>query len=451
MTNKTIVENANSLGLIQDYYGTSTNGYGVLDGRRPQFDPKKALKVLENDPLVKGAIITLVDKTLESGWRIVGVDKKSRKSQLENKLKELRFDSILRKALYNLVLYNNAFIEIVKKEDTITDLNVLETTFMEIKSDDFGNVTGYQQNVLVGSAIQPTWTPDKILHLKLRDITSNVWASPLDMQTLYETALLKDYIRQWLTWFFGTNQLRGLYAIESGASEVKVKEFLSYLKASEKDKTKPLILQGKVVYQMLNSFSEGDKIIQLLNWCDSQMLMLLQVPPIAIGQPDSSGRSNSVEQFNALNSTVLGIQRVLEENISYDLFPKIGFDKVLFDFGVLDQTARLKVFEIAEKMKTMLFTDEAIKEFLESQGIVFETKELFKDPVAEAGAMAMAQGLGKQEQADDAPSRKRQDATGNKELSKANQKTMVRNSFAESKVNTHKFGSYPYAFTSKEE
>jgi hypothetical protein len=466
MKKKIIVDNANSVGLIEDYYGVSSFNYGVLNERAPKFDTAKALKILENDPLVKGAIITLTDKTLESGWRIIAKDKKSRKAELEDKLRELRFDAVLRKALYNLILYNNAFLEIVKKGSEVTDINVLETTFMRIEADDFGNVTGYSQSPLSGSRTKPSWTPDKIVHIKLRDITTNVWASPLDMQTLYETVLLKDYIRQYLTWFFGTNQLRGLYAIESGASEARLKDFLSYLKASEKDKTKPLILQGKVTYQMLNTFGEGDKILKVLDWCDTQILMLLQVPPIAVGQPDASGRSNSVEQFNALNTTVLSIQRILEELFSYDLFPKIGYDKALFDFGVLDQTARMRTFEIAEKMKNMMMTDEAIQEFLESQGIVFNTKVLFKDPVEMAEDMAEAtgklsdtedmsnddvaqgsEGMIGNKPHDSAPSRQRQDATGNSVRSKANEKSMVRNAEVKNVTN---FGSYPYTFATKE-
>lgn len=444
MVKKEIISNANSKGLIEDYYGVTDSRFGALQGRKPKFSTKKALEILENDPLVKGAIITLVDKTLESGWRVTGKDQRSRKKELENVLKEVRFDSVLRKTLFNLFLYNNAFIEIVMKGDTLTDLNVLETTFMEIQSDDFGNVIGYEQNI--GRADKnPKWAPSSICHIKFRDVTSNVWASPLDIQSLYETALLKDYIRQWLTWFFGSNQQRGLYAIESGASEARIKDFISYLKASEKDKTKPLVLQGKVVYQMLNTFAEGDKILKVLEWCDTQMLMLLQVPPIAVGMPDASGRSNSVEQFQALNTTVLAIHKTLEEYFSYDLFKKIGFEKNIFDFGVVDQTSRTKAFDIAEKMKNMGMTDDVIIEFLESQGVVFSTTKIFKEVeelLKEQGKME-----GPQEQYDNAPSRKRQDAVGNSTLSKANTQTMVKNSIETEKS---KFDKYPYIFEPKE-
>ncbi|RLD77913.1 MAG: hypothetical protein DRJ15_12585, partial [Bacteroidetes bacterium] len=365
-----VVMNANSKGMIPDYY--SVHSFGKLgifsEGRTPEFDPKTALTVVKNDPVVKAAITTLVDRTLESGWRISGKHKKSRVKELEQKLKDVRFNKSLRKYLFNLFLYNNAFFEIVKKGDAISDLNVLETTLMKVSAKDNGDITGYYQDV-GGDKDSPMWLPKYVLHTKFREITNNVWAEPLDLQALYETALIKDYIRQWLQWFFGTNQMRGLYILENGASGAKIKDFVSYLKASEKDRTKPVIMQGKVSYQMLNSISnEGDSVLKLLEWCDRQMLMLLQVPPIAVGVPDSSGRSNSVEQYQALNSTVLAIQKVLEDDFTYDLFPKIGFDNAIFEFGMLNESTRKSTLEMGQIMKNMMMTDKAITEFFESQG-----------------------------------------------------------------------------------
>lgn len=439
---KELITNANSSGYILDYYGSRfQTSYGVLNssGRHTSFDINNALTVIRNDPVVKAAIITLVDKTLESGWRVTGKDKRSRIKELEQKLLDLKFNSVLRKVLYNLFLYNNAFVEIVKKGDEVTDLNVLETTLMEIMSKDNGDVLGYKQ--LIPNT--PTWTPDKVVHLKFRDITSNVWAEPLDIQSLYETALLKDYIRQWLTWFFGTNQLRPIITIESGANDKKIKDFLSYLKASEKDISKALVLQGKVLAQALNNFNNGDSILKLLNWCDEQILMLLQVPPIAVGMPDNSGRSNSNEQYQALNTTVHAMHILLEDVFTYDLFPKINFGKVIFDFGVVDQSTRLRTFEIAEKMKNMLFTDEAITEFLESQGVVFNTKTLFKEPPQDLSNSDVPQNMrgmiGNKPQST-AASKQTQDDV---QVSKKNQQVMVKNS-------NDKFNQYPYTYEVRE-
>ncbi len=438
MVKKELISNDNSKGYIPDYSGVSSfNAKGFLDGKRPTFDLKKALSIIKNDPVVKGALVTLVDKVLESGWRITGKDKRSRIKALEDKLGKIRFNKVLKKLVFNLILYNNAFVEVVKKGEELTDLNVLENTLMEIETKDNGDIVSYSQDVLT----QPTWKPEKILHVKLHEITNNVWAEPLDMEALYETTLIKDYIRQYLMWFFGTNQKRGVFAFKSGVAEKNIKDFMGMIKASEQDKTLPVVLQGELVYEFLNNFNEGDKILDVLNWCDQQILMLLQVPPIAIGMPDSSGRSNSLEQYQALNTTVLAIQQILEDDFTYDLFPKIGFDKATFEFGVLDQTMRMKTLEMVEKMVNMRFSEDAIKEFMEAMDMTFETKELFKEDPVEMGMSNKDIGAGQEGQLGntaqkEAPSRK---AQGTGQIQKANQKEMVRNSKG-------KYEKYPYIY-----
>lgn len=379
------VSNANSKAILNDYYSYTTNSELVLT---PDFEPKKALEVIKNDPVVKGAIITKVDKILESGWRITGVDKKSRKAQLENKLRELRFNRLLRKILFSAVLYNNAFTEIVRKGSEVTDINFLDPDTIDIITAKNGDVIRYDQKDVKSNKNTPvTWSKDDVWHFKYNDITSNVWAE-FDMRAIYETVLLKDKIRAWIYWFFKTNQSKGLFNIKQ-AGETQIRNFISYLKAAEADPTKPVILEGDIEYQLLRKFSEeGMSLVQMLDWCDTQILSLLQVPPIAVGKMDTSGRSNSVEAYSALATAVYGIQQSLEDDITYDLFPKIGFPKCVFSFGVLDYVNEEKVFKIVALMKQSGFEDDAITEWMNSQGLMFETEQVFKEEPMEVPGMS---------------------------------------------------------------
>jgi hypothetical protein len=470
---KEVIENANSTGYIIDYYGQGP-GFSMMQylGRGPDFNPNTALKIIRNDPTVKGAVVTLTDKVMEAGWGISGIDKRSRERVLEKKLKEVKMDTVIRKVISNLILYNNAFIEIVMKGDEVTDLNVLETTLMKITAKDNGDVINYYQEV-GGRKTYPTWTPDKIVHIKIDELTTGVW-SDLSIQSLYDTVILKDSIRQWLGWFFQTNQMKGLYAVES-ASDPKMKEFLSYLKAAEKDPTKPIIVTGKVTYQTLNAFADtGKSVLDLLRWCDEQLLEVLQTSPIAMGLPDASGRSNSAEQGKWINVRVKAIHNVLEEAFTYDLFKKINFGKVEFSFGVVDSLLVTDVLDNVQKMRNAMFTEEAIMEYLDSLGIVFKTSSVLKNP--EQIAMEQAEqnaslsnkavGTGKEgmignKSADSAPSRMRQ---SNNDVSKAN-KSVVKNAEDDDEEDdpedfildgnlptskaAAKFSKYPYTITPK--
>jgi hypothetical protein len=270
-----VVINADSKGVIQDYYSiqpTRVEDYGVL-GRSPRFDPIKALKVVRNDPVVRAAAITIVDKVIETGWRVKTKEGKSSKDKTEQ-LKKLLFDRVLRKLVYNLILFNNGFLEVIKKSGTVSDINVLETSLMRIKAEDNGDIIGYYQELGKPQG-NPKWSPDEVVHFKIDDYTSNVWAES-NIEALYETVLIKDFIRQWLQWFFGTNQIRPVINIKEGASETKVSEFLSYLKSTEKNLSKPLVFQGESEIKLLQSFAnEGKSVLDVLNWLDQQILMLI--------------------------------------------------------------------------------------------------------------------------------------------------------------------------------
>lgn len=421
MANEELISNENSAGLMKDYALEAPQGKAAF-GYRPKFEPQKSLKLIRNDPVVRAAIITLVDKVVEGGWRIEGKDKRSKTVRLEEALREVRFDRLLRKAVYNLILYNNAFIEIIKDgKGELQDLNILETDFMQIDAEPNGDILGYYQD-LGRHSKNPYWEADDVVHLKLDDFTTNVW-SELNVEAIYETVLIKDYIRVWLSWFFRTNQLRTTFGLKD-ANQAKVKEFLGYLKAAEKYVDRPIPYEGEMVVARLQEFDKtGMTVMELLRWCDEQIMVLLQVPPIAVGFPDKSGRSNSVEQDKSLYTRVKTIHRILEDDLSYDLFPKIQFSKARFRFNIPDESTRERVLTNVQTMRNSQFTPDAIEEYLSSQGFVFDTDKVL---MSQEDIMQMSnkdlgtgnEGMKGNKSADAAQSRKRQNSA---DVSKANQ------------------------------
>lgn len=422
-----IVENADSKGVIADYVGYMSSRERSLKssfGYSARFDPAKVLKIVRNDPVVRAAIITLVDKVVESGWRLEGVDKRSRNRTLESKLRELRFDQLIRKIVFNMVMYNNAFVEIRPNAE---NLNLLETEFTRITAQDNGDIIGYYQEARGDSKSRPTWEPDEIAHFKLDDFTTNVWSEP-NIEAIYETILIKDAIRVWLRWFFETNQLRPVMSVEN-VSGIKFKEFISYVKSAEQHVGKPIVVEGNLTVSKLQSFAdEGKTVLEVLQWCDNQIRMLLQVPPLAVGITDTSGRSDGAEQRQYLNTRIYNIQRILEDEITFDLFPKMGWGKVNFRFGVLDETVRTRVFETVQMMRNSMFTEEAIIEYLNSQGVVFETDKplLSQEDIQQMSNKDLGtgnEGMKGNVSTDAAQSRKRQNEG---DLSKKNQSVQVK-------------------------
>ena len=365
------ISNANSKGSILDYYGAGNSQ--IMP--KPSVKLSDALKTIKNDPVVTGSILSIVDKVLETPTQVINRSTGIKNKEVEDKLYDLRFSKVLRKVVFSLILYGNVFIEIIKKDNEISDLNVLETSYMDIEAKDNGDVTKYVQRV---NGAEVTWKPDRIIHIKLNEFTSSIWAE-VDIQAVYETVLLKESIRNWIYWFFKTNQARGFYNIKN-ANKQKVSDFLANLKANERNLSKPVIAQGEVTYQILRNFSEeGATLKEVLEWCDGQILALLQIPPIVIGFPDQSGRSNSVEQFKSYNTRILNIQRVISEAISHELLVQMDVLNCEFSFAVVDTSVYKSKFETAKLMKDIGLTNESITEWLKSEGIVFNETKPFNE------------------------------------------------------------------------
>jgi hypothetical protein len=240
-----------------------------------------------------------------------------------------------------------------------------------------------------------------------------VW-SEFNVEAIYETVLIKDYIRQWFSWLYSSNQFRPVLSVE-GSNSQKMKELLSYLKAAESHVRKPIPIEGKLLVTPLQDPSIVEWGINTMNWCDTQIRMLLQVPDIAVGISDNGGRADGAEQRQYLNTRVFNIHRLLEDDITYDLFPKCGFAKTEFVFGILDETVRTRVFENVQSMRNSMFSEDAILEYMESQGVVFETSEPL---MSQEDIMAMSnkalgtgnEGMKGNKSADSAQSRERQNS-----------------------------------------
>ena len=423
---ESLITNAESEGYMLDYLTETRHKPDDRPyfGYRPKFDPEESLKIIRNDPVVRAAAITVVDKIVEGGWRIEGVDERSRKEELVERLKSARFDRLIRKIAYNLIMYNNAFVEIVRDGNgDMRDLNLLETNFVKIDAQPNGDVLGYFQDVNLNRLQdRPYWDAEDVCHIKLDDFTTNVW-SELNVKAIYETVLIKDYARQWLHWFFKTNQMRPIMGLQN-ATDPSVKEFLTYLKAAEKHVDRPIPYREKIDIQRLQEFEgTGASVLELIRWCDEQIMVLMQAPPIAVGFPDKSGRSNSHEQDKSLYTRVRTIHSLLEDDITYDLFRKSNFEKAKLKFNIPDQSTKEKVLENVLTMRNSQFTSEAIVEYMKDSGMVFETDKVFKSDEEIAALSNKDLGTGNEgikgnQSADAAPSRKRQ---GTDELQKGNQ------------------------------
>jgi len=356
---------------------------GFLTGQdsfSKSFDPKIAKQVIRNDPLVSASLETESNKLLEGGWGIKrkGLDNKQLIKRFK---KQYKFDNLLQTLSMNL-RWQDGLIEIGHTKGSVTDLNVLDTSVIKVDAYSNGDVKYYYQesaekNIHGNTVIK--WLPKNIVHIVFKDSILNFWGES-DLQVIYETVLIKDFIRQFLIWLFKTNQFRNHINFKTLASEDQVKRFVSFYKEGEKSYGKPVITDGEVSIAAMRELTDLNTLIDVLDWCDNQLRMALQQTSVSLGTSGSS-RSEGDVLSETQRTSIKSLQRKIANAINYDLFDKMGLSEdTEFYWKPIDRMTEKSVFEVVEIMKRSMMTDEIIAEFMANQGLIFKEKKLFNEP-----------------------------------------------------------------------
>jgi len=349
-----------SRGHIQGWYSDKEP---VSD--RPGLDT--LLSAYRSDPTIRGAIIAISDETLKSGYHINAKDKKLKERIEKDLKKKFRFTRLLNKLLNNLLIYGNAFIELVYKGSSVEELHILETTEMEILSDTHGEIRGYLQRQGAQSE-EIQFTTDEVVHLTVEHIKSNLWGE-VELQTLFNILNLKQHIEKFLTNLFKFNKFRDSWLIEE-ADEVQVRDFINNLRLSQDMPEKEMVIDGKISKVLGRPIEDLDKLIEILNYCRQEILTLLRVPPIIAGIPDNSNRSNSeVQARKAFDTRIKILMQSIEEEFDAELFPKMGWTNAEFKFNPIDKRAEKDDIEIIMALKEIGLDEKSLLQFIRDSGI----------------------------------------------------------------------------------
>jgi len=346
----------------------------------PTFDFNAALAMIDSDPVARGALTHFVDKCMEGDYSIIRKNDGSKDEGEKLRLSE-KFNfrhEILRKIFLMGKMYNNVYLEIVKDTNGVTkSLNILDSTNISPITKPNGDPISYKSktpNQVTGE--YATWTKEEIIWIKFGDRTRGF--APVDLKSLWETLHVKQYIQRYVGWLWKTGQYRLLYDFKQ-ATDKQIDDFLAYTRKHDSNFKAPFVVSGEMEVKMLRDMKETESLVELLKYYDSQILILLRIPPIDAGIPDASGRSNSDAQSNNLNTHITSIKKVVEDMINFDLFPKISKSQVLLRFSPNDRFQEKMVFETIQIMASAGFTPEAMEEYMDSKGVFFD-KTTFKKP-----------------------------------------------------------------------
>ncbi len=360
-----------SKGYIRDWY--------TSDKTKSQASPKNnnlLLGMFESDPVLFSVVNTIVNKTFGEGFRLVGNNQQAQK-KLEKKLSDLNFDLVLPNIIRNVVIYGDAFLELVYDDSNkVSELHVLETREMEIKQDEHGDVLGYVQ--MHGGKDPVNFGLDEVIHFVWIEIGSRVWGFT-PFTSLLTTVATKKFAETHNRTKFQNNSPRIVW-IAKEASEEQIKELISYLKLAKENPHKDIVVEGDIDFKKLMDNTGDDNNINLLDYLRTQILMAMQMPPIMVGLPDNSNRSNSEVQLRAFEGNIRALQRPITHKINNYLFKLLGFEQLTMEFKPIDKRGEDVDMNIAKGLKELGVKSEDVIDYLRSVGLQLPENLRIEEP-----------------------------------------------------------------------
>lgn len=339
-------------------------------GNPPPENLNLMLQIFNEDPIVNTAVTTRVNAMLDSGWTIEGRD--TPKSEAERILKKVGFDyAFLRQLFLNALLYRHVFTEIERDgEREPVGLHILETTQMEIEHTKHGEIEKYLQRAVTGEI--PEWQPEEVTYIPYDKLSTDVWGTN-GLQSLYRTITTRNNIEEFLNSLSVINAWRDVIKVRR-MNKDDIGSYISYLRDAQADPAAPFVVnqpaEGEIGMEPMRSSDDLNNFMELLSYLRSQILMLYKVPPIMVGLPDNSNRSNSETQFKSFNIANESDRIITANAINNDLFPKLGIsNSVKFVWNPIDDRSEKDDVEMAEKLMNMGAKPKKVEQFLRDSGL----------------------------------------------------------------------------------
>jgi len=363
-----------SLGIVKDYYATDPEN--IVD--RPS-DYNMFLEMYTSDPVLSSAIDTTVDVGGGTKFHFEGKNKAAIKKLDDLFVNTLDFDIVLRNLIYCMIIYGDAYLEVRYIDGAPSELHSLEPTEMKIRYDKHGEILGFVQESLAYPDQKVYFTPDEVIHFSLKNIGSRVYSYE-PFKPIMREYITKKYANHYMSSIFANFPPRLLYTMKT-ASKEQTKNFIEILKKAKRSPNKDLVGWGDIEMQQAGVFDFSKGLVDILNYLRSEILMITKVPPIWMGIPDNSNRSNSEAQIRSFETRVKSILNKIASAINKKLLPIIGHSvkSAKFVFEPFTLTEEKSSLDNAKVLKDIGLDDDTIIEYIRSKGVNLRVEASIKE------------------------------------------------------------------------
>lgn len=354
----------------------------------PDVDRRKIHKQILEDEEIRGFYGFIIDAITQAGYKITGKDK----AKAEQKLKELKWSKKRKAVYFKCLTENHVFLELIPNAEKtdIVELKLQPAYAMRPVKSERGQLLSYIKEDVDGKEVP--FKLDEIAHISVEDYDGRFWNTP-QLVTLERLISLKQYVMEHLRRKFEQNEFKQHFHL-TGTNADEIEEIVTNMRISQTERGKHLITAGeeKLEGRKMDEESSILPMIELLNKIRNMMLTLIRVPPIIAGTVDNSNRSNSDTQANfTFIMRIESFLRDLEEEINFELFPKLGLEAELTHNNVSLREDK-QWFDMANQLVAMGASKDKTAGWLVENGVeipldIFEPSQREKQEVEKQDVM----------------------------------------------------------------
>lgn len=274
-------------------------------------------------PIVAAAIDVTVDNAIQSFYVTKGVE------EYKEEINELKAKFNLTEFFYNvakqMLIFGNCFVELVKDEEGIKDLKILDPITIFVNRDEYGNFSEDQEDAylqyLPHQPTKPiTFRYDEIVHFKWNPIGETAYGNsiihPLMMilQVKINTEHNLDII---LNRYAAPLHHVKVGSPERPASQSEIDSLSSDLEDIQADTE--LVTDDRVEIEVLGAERKALNLSPQLEYLENQVIAGLQTPLVFLGRGDID-RAAAETQLDMFDRRAKTLQRTIKRIAEIQIF-----------------------------------------------------------------------------------------------------------------------------------
>jgi len=317
------------------------SGYSQIDDISKAMKREKAYALYESYyrrvPLINATVNYTADMATGVGYHLVS-DSESDKKKIEEFMTEFDVATIIHRITKQLLIYGNAYLEIVKTGKRITDLKLLSPKTITIITNEYGDVEEYIQ--VISNLDDPIkFSPDEIAHFKWNVISDDTYGTSAiaAVVTNVKIKLSMEHDLSLIAHRYAAPQVH--YKIGSDdypAADSAVDEFESDL--AEIHPEMDLVTDHTITSEVIRPLGKSIGIESYVDHIENQIIAGMQVPEVVLGRGKGSTEATANVQLAAFDRRVGSLQKLEAKEIETNLFDIIVLaGSVEIVFGQLEK------------------------------------------------------------------------------------------------------------------